>query len=133
MDFGRVKAVQQKHTQALLPVKTGMLLEIYENIGEAGEASRTWKFKWLVIKVHNPQHTDGTFTVRGECSGVTVEKIYPMSFGKFKKVLLLDDYKTRKSKLYYIREKVGKDARFKSKIDQKRKNIDLVAEAKKGE
>lgn len=45
MDFGRVKAIQQKHTQALLPVKTGMLLEIHENIGEAGEASRTWKFK----------------------------------------------------------------------------------------
>jgi ribosomal protein L19 len=37
---------------------------------------------------------------------MTIEKIYPLSFKKFDKVLLLDDYKTRRSKLYYIREKV---------------------------
>jgi ribosomal protein L19 len=37
---------------------------------------------------------------------MTIEKIYPLSFKKFDKVLLLDDYKTRRAKLYYIREKV---------------------------
>jgi len=58
---------------------------------------------------------------------MTVEKIYPLSFPNFDKVLLIDDYKIRRSKLYYIRTKVGKDARFKSIIEQGKKWTDLLA------
>ncbi|MBO7094706.1 hypothetical protein J6V86_00475 [bacterium] len=32
--------------------------------------------------------------------------MYPFSFNKFEKVLLLDEYKVRKSKLYYMRDKI---------------------------
>ncbi|MFZ5341831.1 MAG: 50S ribosomal protein L19 [Patescibacteria group bacterium] len=32
--------------------------------------------------------------------------MYPLSFPKFKKLILLDEYKIRRAKLYYIREKV---------------------------
>jgi hypothetical protein len=45
--------------------------------------------------------------------------------------LLLDDYKTRRAKLYYIREKVWKDARFKTKLTNENKDIDLVKWGKK--
>lgn len=57
---------------------------------------------------------------------MTVEKIYPLSFPNFDKVLLMDDYKIRRSKLYYIRTKVGKDARFKSIIEHGKKWADLL-------
>jgi len=60
----------------------------------------------LVISVKKPNHPDGTFTIRGPVARMTIEKIYPLSFKKFDKVILIDDYKTRKSKLYYIREKL---------------------------
>lgn len=63
-------------------------------------------------------------------AGVEVEKIYPLSFNKFEKVHLLDDYKIRRSKLYYIREKVGKDARFKSKITAEKRDTSLIAKKK---
>jgi len=63
-------------------------------------------------------------------AGVEVEKIYPLSFNKFEKVTLLDDYKTRRSKLYYIREKVGKDARFKSKITAEKRDSSLIGKKK---
>ena len=63
-------------------------------------------------------------------AGVEVEKIYPLSFNKFEKVTLLDDYKTRRAKLYYIREKVGKDARFKSKITAEKRDSSLIAKKK---
>ena len=86
---------------------------------------RIWKFKWLVIKV-KPNHPDGTFTIRGEVARMTIEKIYPLSFPNFEKVILLDDYKIRRSKLYYIRDKVGKDARFKSEIDASMRWVDLL-------
>ncbi|MDR0282156.1 MAG: 50S ribosomal protein L19 [Candidatus Peribacteria bacterium] len=108
----------------MLPARRGMLLEVYEKVGE-GSTERIWKFKGLVIKTKKENHPDGTFTMRGTCSGVTVEKIYPFSFNKFEKVLLLDEFKARKSKLYYLRDKVGKDARMKSKITPERRDMDL--------
>lgn len=124
MNFERIKNVQEKNECVLLPVKPGMLLEIHEKL--KWENNRIWKFKCLVIKVKNPQHADGTFTVRGEVAGVSVEKIYPLSFINFKKVVLLDAFKTRKSKLYYLRDKVGKDAKMKSKITSAQRDTDIM-------
>lgn len=128
MNFPRVKALHDKHEYPILPVKAGMYLEIHEKIWD--ENNRVWRFKWLVIKVKNPQHSDGSFTIRGMVAGVEVEKIYPLSFNKFEKVQLLDDYKIRRSKLYYIRDKVGKDARFKSKITADKRDSSLIIKKK---
>jgi hypothetical protein len=57
---------------------------------------------------------------------VVIEKIYPLSFKNFDKIILLDEYKVRRAKLYYIRDKVGKDARFTSKITPENRDIDLL-------
>lgn len=80
-----------------------------------------------MVKVQKPSHPDGTFTIRGTVAGHTIEKVYPLSFPKFEKVTLLDEYKVRRSKLYYIREKVGKDAKFKSKLTPENKDKNLLA------
>jgi large subunit ribosomal protein L19 len=125
MNYERLKSVYDKNGVALLPVKQGMYLEIHEKVGE-GSTERTRRFKGLVIKTKKLNHPDGTFTIRGTASGITVEKIYPLSFNKFEKVLLLDEYKVRQSKLYYMRDKIGKDARLKSKITSERRDTNLV-------
>lgn len=125
MNFERVKALHDKNNTNILDVKPGMFLEVHEKIWD-GENNRVWKFKWLVIKVKKPQNADWSFTMRGTVAGVTVEKIYPLSFIKFEKVLLLDEYKVRRAKLYYIREKIGKAARMTSKITAERRNLDLL-------
>jgi large subunit ribosomal protein L19 len=125
MNFERVKAVHAQNNVNILEVKPGMFLEIHEKLGES-EGNRVWRFKGLVIKVKNPNQADGTFTVRGTVAGNEVEKIYPLSFKKFEKVLLLDEYKVRRAKLYYIREKIGKDARMKSKITADRRNKNIL-------
>lgn len=75
-------------------------------------------------------HADGTFTIRGKAAGHTIEKVYPLSFPHFEKVLLTDLYRVRRSKLYYIREKVGKDARMKSLLTNAEKGVDLLTLAK---
>lgn len=61
---------------------------------------------------------------------MTIEKIYPLSFPNFDKVLLLDAYKVRQAKIYYIREKIGKDARMKSISTAEQRGVDLFAVAK---
>ena len=107
MNYERLKFISDEHGYNILPVKTGMQVELHERVGE-GSTERIWKFKGLIIKVKKPGSADGTFTIRGLAAGQTIEKVYPLSFPKFDKVLLLDEYKIRKAKLYYIREKVGR-------------------------
>ena len=103
-----------------------MQIELHEEVGDESNR-RIWRFKGLVIKVKKPNHPDGTFTIRGKTASHTIEKIYPLSFPSFKKVILLDEYKIRRARLYYIREKVGKDARMASVLSKDEKNIDLLA------
>jgi len=124
-NFDRLKKVYNNNKYGILPITPGMLLEIHENVWE-GDTKRILKFKGLVIKVKKANHPDGTFTIRGEAARMTVEKIYPLSFPNFDKVFLMDDYKIRRSKLYYIRTKVWKDARFKSVIEHGKKGTDLL-------
>lgn len=79
----------------------------------------------MVIAVHNPTHHDGSFTAIGETSGVKIEKTYPMSYKKFAKIILLDEFKVRKSKIYFIKDKVGKDARLKSLISKETRGSEI--------
>jgi len=134
MNYKRLKNLYSKHSYPILPVKPGQYLEIHENVWD-GDNVRIWKFKCLVIKVQKPQHPDGSFTVRGNVARMTIEKIYPLSFDKFDKVLLLDEYKVRRARLFYMRDKIGKDAKMKSILSADRKWIDLwelaVVEAEK--
>ncbi len=125
MYFARLQAVYTTFDMKILPVQVGQLLEIHEIIGE-WDNKRNRKFKCLVLSVSNPNHPSGTFTVRGVSSGVVIEKIYPLSFAKFAKVILLDEYKVRRSKIYYIRDKVWKGARMKSRITADRRWFDLL-------
>ena len=129
MNYQRLQSVYSKNGYPILPVRTGMLIEVHEKVWE-GSTERIWKFRGLVIKTKKENHPDGTFTMRWTCSGVTVEKIYPFSFNKFEKVLLLDEYKVRKSKLYYMRDKIWKDARLKSIITADNRDSDLLKKLK---
>lgn len=115
MNFDRIKTFAQGQQYFTFPIKVGQQLEIHEYLWDG---DRIWKFKCLVIAVHNENHHDGSFTVIGETSGVKIEKVYPMSFKRFAKIILLDELKVRKSKIYYIKDKVGKDARLKSLISK---------------
>lgn len=126
MNFERLQKLYKQKQYPILSVKPGQFVEIHENVGE-GDTKRIWKFKGLVIKVKKPNHPDGTFTVRGQVARMTIEKIYPLSFDRFEKVLLMDEYKVRRAKLYYIRDKVGKAAKMKSLLGQSKEVKDLFA------
>lgn len=134
MNNQRLANIRAQKWYHILPIKPWMMLEIHEKVWE-GNNARVWKFRGLVLKVKKPNHVDGTFTIRGKTAGHTIEKIYPLSFGQFAKVILVDVYKIRRAKLYYLRDKIGKDARLKSISTQEERGVDLLAlaqdEAKK--
>ena len=53
----------------------------------------------------------GTFTVRRVASGVGVEKVYPLYSPMIDSIEIVKRSRVRRAKLYYIREKVAREAR----------------------
>jgi large subunit ribosomal protein L19 len=58
-----------------------------------------------------------TFTVRRVAHGVGVERVFPLHSPSVDKVEVVREGKVRRAKLYYLRGKVGKAAKVKSKFN----------------
>ena len=61
-------------------------------------------FRGIVIARKHGNEIGATFTVRGEASGQIIEKIFPIHSPMVKKIEVIGESKTRRSKLYFIRE-----------------------------
>ncbi|MBQ0051079.1 MAG: 50S ribosomal protein L19, partial [Treponema sp.] len=59
-----------------------------------------------------------TFTVRKTSFGVGVERVFPVHSPRVIKVEITRPAKVRRSKLYYLRNKIGKGAKVKELIGQ---------------
>lgn len=141
MNFERIKQIAALYNNAeIWDVKEGQEVEIHERIKD-GNNERIWRFKWLIIRVNKPNSHDGTFTVRGKVLGIDIEKTYPLCSQTIQEIILLDEKKIRRAKLYFIRDKIGKAARLKSLLTgersyergkkiEKRKIADIVKEEK---
>lgn len=77
-----------------------------------GEKSRVQTFEGTVIaKKHGG--IQETFTVRRMSHGVGVERVFPLHSPVVESVTVIREGKVRRSKLYYLRDRVGKAARVK--------------------
>ena len=79
-----------------------------------GTRSRIQAFQGIVIS-RNGGGVRETFTVRKISFGVGVERTIPVHSPKIDKIEVLSHGKVRRSKLYFLRDKVGKAARLKEK------------------
>ena len=79
-----------------------------------GAKERIQSFKGDVIQI-NGSGSSKTFTVRKMSNGVGVERIFPLNSPSIASLEILKRGKVRRSKLYYLRELVGKKARIKEK------------------
>lgn len=91
----------------------GDTIEVHQKIIE-GTRKRVQIFKGIVIaKKHGGSKE--TFTVRKISKGVGVEKVFQMHSPNIAKVVVLKRGKTRRAKLYYLRDRVGKSSTVKEK------------------
>ncbi|AEE16342.1 50S ribosomal protein L19 [Treponema brennaborense DSM 12168] len=97
--------------------KVGDTVKVYFKIVE-GKTERIQVYEGLVICFKN-SGVRRTFTVRKNSYGVGVERIFPVNSPRIAKVELVRPGKVRRSKLYYIRDKVGKAAKIKELIIKK--------------
>jgi len=90
-------------------INVGDSVRVHQEIVE-GKKTRVQIFEGLVIAVKN-RDINKTFTVRKVATaGVGVEKIFPVMMPSIKKIEVKRRGEVKRSKLYYLRDKVGKAA-----------------------
>lgn len=95
-----------------LDIRTGDTVRVSVKIEEKGK-TRIQMFEGLVIARKHGTEAGGTFTVRKISHGVGVERIFPLYSPSIEKIEVIRRTSTRRSKLYFIREKVTRDIRKK--------------------
>jgi len=94
--------------------KIGDTIKVYVRITE-GEKQRIQLFEGTVIAKRGGGISE-TFTVRRVSYGVGVEKTFPLHSPNVDKIEIVRNAKVRRAKLYYLRDRVGKAAKVKEKI-----------------
>lgn len=116
MDLIKTIEEQQKKENALM-FRVGDTVKVHFEIIE-GQTKRIQIYEGVVIAIKN-SGIRKTFTVRKISYGVGVERIFPVHSPRVIKVEIVKVGKVRRSKLYYIRGKVGKAAKIKELIGPK--------------
>ena len=110
-----LKLIEQDSTKKELPkFSIGDTVKVSVNIRE-GSRERIQMFEGTVIaKKHGG--INETFTVRRISYGVGVERVFPVHSPNVVAVDVVRNGKVRRSKLYYLRDRVGKAAKVKEQI-----------------
>ena len=107
---------------------SGDTVRVWQKIQEKDKI-RLQAFEGLVIARKHGKESGATFTVRKVIDGVGVERIFPLYSPTIDKIEIIRRTKTRRSKLYYIRDKAAKEIRrqMRNIIQEKPKAEESVA------
>ena len=110
----QIEGIERKQMKESLPeFRNGDTVKVFFKVVE-GTRERTQMFQGVVLK-RQGSGIGETFTVRKNSFGVGVERMFPIHSPKIVDLQVVRTGKTRRSKLYYLRHKVGKDARIKER------------------
>lgn len=110
-----LKLIAQDSLKSDAPViEIGDTVKVHVKIRE-GEKERIQVFEGTVIACKG-SGISATFTVRRVAYGVGVERVFPLHSPNVAKVDVIRHGRVRRSKLYYLRDRVGKAAKVKEEI-----------------
>lgn len=107
-----VAEFSSRYTKNVPPLRTGLTVRVHQKIQEGGK-TRIQVFEGLIIRISPGSGSDRTFTVRKVVDGVGVEKIFPLHSSNIAKIEVKKVHRTRRSKLYYMRDRQGKSANLR--------------------
>lgn len=110
-----LKLIAQDSFKTDLPnIAIGDTVKVHVKIRE-GERERVQVFEGTVIARKGAGISE-TFTVRRISYGTGVERVFPIHSPNVAKVETVRRGKVRRAKLYYLRDRVGKSAKVKTRI-----------------
>lgn len=111
-----LKLIAQDSIKAEAPkFNVGDTVKVHVRITEGGK-SRIQVFEGTVIAKKHGGISE-TFTVRRVAHGCGVERVFPLHSPSVDKVEVVRMGEVRRAKLYYLRDRVGKAAKIKSKFN----------------
>jgi large subunit ribosomal protein L19 len=112
----QIKELEEKYTNKNLPqIRVGDTVKIGVLITE-GNKERVQFSEGVVISKNN-NNLSSTVTVRRVMQGIGVERTYLINSPKLKSFEVLRQSKIRRSKLYYLRSRIGKATRLQQKFN----------------
>ncbi|OHA09659.1 MAG: 50S ribosomal protein L19 [Candidatus Sungbacteria bacterium RIFCSPLOWO2_01_FULL_60_25] len=105
-----INAFVIRDLKKLPDIRSGDIIRVSQKIRE-GEKERIQAFEGLVIARKHGRGISATITVRKTADGIGVERIFPLHSPTIQKIDVLKHSKTRRAKLYFIRDKAAKEAR----------------------
>ncbi|MBE6563973.1 MAG: 50S ribosomal protein L19 [Ruminococcaceae bacterium] len=110
-----IKAFTNEQLKENVPtLNIGDTVRVANKIKE-GTRERIQMFEGTIIARHGGGISE-TFTVRRISYGVGVEKTFPVHSPNVESVKIIRSGKVRRAKLYYLRDRVGKESRVKENI-----------------
>lgn len=98
-----------------IDVKAGDTIKVTLKIEDKGK-TRLQAFEGLVLARKHGTTAGATITVRKVSNGVGVERIFPLYSPLIEKIEIIKRSETRRSKLYFIREKAAKEIRKRMRM-----------------
>ncbi|HEX6222502.1 MAG TPA: 50S ribosomal protein L19 [Acidimicrobiia bacterium] len=111
-----LQAVENAHVRDDIPeFRAGDSVKVHVRVVEGGR-ERIQVFEGVVL-ARNGSGPRATFTVRKLSFGVGVERVFPVHAPIISKIEVVRKGDVRRSKLYYLRDRVGKSARIRELRD----------------
>ncbi len=111
-----LQAVENAHVRDDIPeFRAGDTVKVHVRVVEGGR-ERVQVFEGVVI-ARNGEANRASFTVRKLSFGVGVERVFPVHAPIIQKIEVVRRGDVRRSKLYYLRDRVGRSARIKELRD----------------
>ncbi|MGC8490630.1 MAG: 50S ribosomal protein L19 [Syntrophobacteraceae bacterium] len=109
-----LQLIEIDHMRFDIPAyRIGDTVKVHVKIRE-GDKERIQVFEGIVIRTHRAK-MGATITVRKVSYGVGVERIFPIHSPQVEKIEILRRGRVRRSRLYYLRKRVGKAARIRER------------------
>jgi len=110
----KLMAIERQQLKPTLPLfAAGDTVRVHMKVAEGGR-ERLQAFEGVVTGRKGGGIREA-FTVRRVSHGVGIERTFPLHSPRVEKIEILRRGRVRRAKLYYLREKIGKESRIKEK------------------
>ncbi|MBR3178618.1 MAG: 50S ribosomal protein L19 [Clostridia bacterium] len=114
-----IRELEKEQLRSDLPeLEIGDTVRVYVKVVE-GNRERLQNFEGIVIKKQGGGIRE-SFTVRRMSYGIGVERTFPYHSPRIGRIEVLRHGVVRRAKLYYLRDRNGKSAKIRERIDEKK-------------